>query len=146
MGTKVIRKKYIHTNKYQRRIIGLAIVPSLLVCFFISIVIKIFHKTLIDVLLFGSVTESVEFINRWAIWIMAGIWTFVVLVVIGAYIVSLNLVGAFERIVREMDEVIDGKDRKRIIARTNDDLANDLLKRINIFIANLPHPRTKLKQ
>jgi len=53
---------------------------------------------------------------------------------------SSDLVGAFERITRELDEVIEGKEKKIIRARIPDELANELLKRINILIQRIPDP------
>ena len=128
------RKKYLNTNKYQRQIIRLAIVPSLAICVIISIMIKVYHMRLIDVLLFGSFVEGVNFVNNWSIFLLASLWSFFIFIVMWAFVVSLRLVGAFNRIIKEMDDVISGKNIKHIGARPRDHLANELLKRINVLI------------
>lgn len=57
-----------------------------------------------------------------------------VLTLIGAYIVSHNMIGAYGRILRELDEIIAGRSTKTISSRPNDTLTKELLKRINVLI------------
>ena len=59
-------------------------------------------------------------------------------VIVWAYDVSSRLVGAFERILRELDEIIAGKGKHHIKARKDDLLANTLLERVNKLIDKLP--------
>jgi len=140
MPEQLKRFKYFRTNKYQRRIIILTIIPSIIICLFMSLLIKFFHRGLINMLLFHPVTQNVDFINKWAIFIISTIWFFFAVIFVFAYNISMNMVGAFARITRELDEIIDGKDKKRIGARNKDELANELLKRINVLIRNLLVP------
>ena len=71
---------------------------------------------------------------------------FLFVILLLSFLISKNLVGAFDRILKELDEVIDGKDRNKIGVRVRDDLANELLSRVNVLIKNLPKPRTKLER
>ena len=45
-----------------------------------------------------------------------------------------NLLGPVSRIINELDMVIDGSRKKTITARPADELANELLKRINVLV------------
>ena len=53
---------------------------------------------------------------------------------IGAYVISLHMVGAFGRIIYELDEIIAGRSQKIITTRSKDELAKDLSKRINVLL------------
>jgi len=78
-------------------------------------------------------------VKKWGFLTISALWMLFISIAVWVLGVSGNLVGAFQRIIRELDEFIDGKELKQIKARSKDDLANDLLKRINILIKNLPH-------
>jgi hypothetical protein len=68
-------------------------------------------------------------------WVIAVLMAIILLPsMIGAYVVSLNMVGAFGRIICELDEIIAGRSQKSINSRPEDGLMNDLLKRINVLI------------
>ena len=134
MANYIQRKTYFSTNKYQRRILYLTFVPSLIICVCFTFMAVIFHRELIDVILHESEVVIVNYINQWGVFILTLLWTLFILILIWAYIISKNLVGAFIRVIRELDDVIAGKRRRHISARVKDDLANELLKRINILI------------
>ena len=140
MGERAQRKPYLHTNKYQRRIIILVLVPTLVLCATISVFILYFQKELIDMVLYATNPPSVEFINQWSIVTLVALWLLFIFVVSCAYKISSNLLGAFERVITELDDIIAGKERKQVQARPPDDLANELLKRINVLIRNVPGP------
>ena len=53
-----------------------------------------------------------------------------------SFIISHNMLGAFERIFFELDEIIAGRSQKTINCRPNDELINNLLKRVNVLVAN----------
>lgn len=145
MVIRLKRQKYLHTNKYQKRIVLLTLLPTLIIVIFVNCMMQIYHGELVNVILRGSMTEGIDFVNDSAGLILTCVWAFVVIVVVWSFALSRNLVGAFERIIVELDEVIEGKDREEIIARNNDDLAKNLLSRINMLIRHLPKPREKLK-
>jgi hypothetical protein len=48
---------------------------------------------------------------------------------------AANMVGSFERILREMDQVIDGNEKRNISSRKNDELTQRLLRRVNALIS-----------
>lgn len=134
MTKPIKRKQYFHTNEYQRQIIMLALIPSVVMCLVLSFLLIIFHHDLSGIILNGSTTTIVQAVSRWTIFIMLALWSILALAAGTAYVLSNNLVGAFERIFRELDEVIGGKAKHDIKARQGDKLANELLKRINVII------------
>lgn len=74
-----------------------------------------------------------------------GLWSFFIFILYQTFAISLNLVGSFERILHELDETIKGEIRRHIKVRDHDGLANELLKRVNVLIDNLPLPKAPLK-
>ena len=71
------------------------------------------------------------------------LWALMFFVLYWAYRVSNQLVGAFDRIIRELDEYLAGKGKKHIHSRKNDKLAEELLKRINGLIDRIPDKSVK---
>lgn len=132
-------------NKYQRRIVALAFFPTIVLCVSILVLAKLFYKELINIIVNSSPATSVRFIDEWGALTIFIIWCLFVLILAWGYLVSRDMVGAFVRILRELDEIIAGGERKRISARQQDDLASELLNRINILIDNLPKEKTKLQ-
>jgi len=59
---------------------------------------------------------------------------FFLMSLIGAYIISHKMVGAFGRIIRELDEIIDGRSQRMITCRSGDTLTKALLERVNVLI------------
>jgi len=137
MYKRIPRKSIFHTNKYERRIIWLALIPALLFCILVTFVIIHLTRQLEDFMIYLTKPEILNIIENWGYWIIGAFWLLFIIIFFWALIVSGNLVGAFVRIIRELDDFIAGKEHKSIRARRNDDLANDLLKRINILIKNI---------
>ncbi len=51
------------------------------------------------------------------------------------YVASRHVLGPFDRLLRELDEILDGRrERKPLRCRPKDDLAKELLKRVNKLI------------
>jgi hypothetical protein len=88
---------------------------------------------------------TVYFINKWLMPVLIGVWLAFVFVLHRAFMISLELVGPFTRINRELDLVIRGESRHHIKVRDRDAMARELLERINILIDNLPPPNAPLK-
>jgi len=128
------RKPYDQNNKYQKRIIFLTFVPTLIICIFISFLAVIFYRDLINVILYQSAANSMQFIYHWGYLTLFGLWIIFIIVLFWACIISNHIVGPFQRIIREMDEVLAKKEKKHIVVRENDELAQEILKRVNKLI------------
>jgi len=51
-----------------------------------------------------------------------------------AYNISNQILGPYERIVRELDLIISGQGRKLLKVRRNDEMFAELVERINVLI------------
>ena len=137
------RKLFFRVTKYQRPIVSLALCPALFLCILITVFVIYYQNELVNMILYTTKPISARIITQWGTIIIGTLWvSFFVLSILSCQI-SSNLVGAFERIMREMDDIIAGKERRIIRARPKDDLANELAKRINILIDSLPGPGHK---
>jgi len=134
MEKQKYQKRLFRSNKYRKRILSIVLLPTIIICLLISFLILLFHLELVSVILYGEGSLSLEAINQWSFIIVFVLWLIFIIVYIRVHIVSSQLVGAFERIMNEMDEVIGNKEKKELKAREKDDLANELLKRINLLI------------
>ncbi|MBF0483798.1 MAG: hypothetical protein HQL25_03720 [Candidatus Omnitrophica bacterium] len=61
-----------------------------------------------------------------------------VLVIVWQCKLSNSVVGAFSRVIREMDEVLDGKRKGPIIVRQRDEMFYEIVQRVNAFIEKQP--------
>ncbi len=128
------RKQFFRTNRFQRRIIALTFAPLLAIIVFMWVIMDVFYKEMVNVILYQSSADAMRTINHWGGYLLLGFLTILIGTIFWAFSVSLNLVGAFERIIRELDEMIEGESYKTLRARPKDELANELLKRINVLI------------
>jgi uncharacterized protein involved in cysteine biosynthesis len=138
MTDKSQRKKFGNINRYQMAIIMATFMPTLIICFAITILLIICYWDLIDIIVNQSAATSIQIISDWSVLIVSVVWIAFALLLLWAYYLSLRLVGPFERINRELDEIIEGKHRNKITARKKDNLAKELLQRINVLIERLP--------
>jgi len=138
------RRLFFHTNNYQRQIIKLAILPCLAFCTLITVFCMRFRIEMVDMILYGTRSLTMHLIDKWLIVIVAGLWSFFIFIFYQSFKISLDLVGAVRRINRDLDTTIRGETRLHIKARDCDELANELLQRVNILIDNLPMPAKPL--
>jgi len=132
------RKTFFRTNKYQRQIILLAFCPVLIIFSLVSVLITLMHNDMAGVILYNSPSMTAQFISNWANLINSSVCMALVIVLLIAYVMSSRLVGAMERVITELDEVIQKNDKKMIKVRKGDDLASDILTRVNVIIERLP--------
>jgi hypothetical protein len=134
MTSNKMRKPFVAEDKYQRQIVLLSFFPPLLFCIFFSVFVFVMDSEMGKVILSNSPAVIARQVNQWTHLIVSCLFVIYILSLAWSFVVSRNIVGAFGRIIRELDDVIDGKSKKTIGARTEDKLANELLKRINVLI------------
>ncbi len=139
------RSKTFNMNKYQTRIVLTTFFPLLFICAIVVLFLQAFFSEILQVITTWSAAKTTRLILQWNVAFYAIYVLLLLGVLFWAYYVSRDIVGAFERILKDLDAVIDGEQRKPITARAKDELANELLKRINILIRNLPDSPKKLK-
>jgi len=125
------RKLFNIANKYQQNIILVSLITSALIfSAFIGVVI------ISDPYIFKQATVAqIALLRTYVVWgLIFAMAAMLMAALMVAFIISHHLVGAFGRIIRELDEVIEGKRVKTITARPYDELANNILKRVNVLV------------
>ena len=130
------RNKFVVANKYQEKAVMIALGPAIAI-FATFILIATFGIPFNKSNIMNYTQATVEkfmyqlsFLIIWVTILMSALSFAIV------FILTNNLLGSIGMILRDMDQVIDGKSKKAITARPDDELANDLLKRINVLIAS----------
>jgi hypothetical protein len=139
---KRLRNIVLTTNKFQDRIIFLTFLPSILMFFFFICIIFITNPVISEAVLHVSFLNLQQLIHRFPLLVVFSMCLILFLSMIAAYLISLNMVGAFDRITVELDDIISGRSRKKIDARPEEDLTQDLLKRINVLVENYVEKKT----
>ena len=124
------RSLLFHINDFQKRLIF----PVLLSCLF-SFVCLAYLYCYSDVgrLIYN---DQYYFLKMALPWILISIaFLFIVL---WTYYVSNKIVGPFERVLREVDDILAGKGKKKIGTRKGDVMFEELVKRINALVERLP--------
>ena len=134
----------LHTTKHQRQIIRLSVVPSTIFCVVMYFLLHAFQNDLGEAIYTASDVASIKFVSEWAFALLSILLLYLGCGFLWAYAVSNDVVGPFDRIIRELDEVIDGGARHTITVRQRDELAQQLLKRVNVLVKNLPGPDSQL--
>ncbi|MEW5895084.1 MAG: hypothetical protein AB1650_04945 [Candidatus Omnitrophota bacterium] len=133
------RQLFPSFKKYQNHLMMLVFIPAVIMHMFLYGLLSFMHLSLFDAL-FGKPYASVvaSLIDRWSVLLLFVSGMFIILYLIVAFFVSRNLLGAFNRIINELDEVVEGKKKGPLFARKYDFLANEILKRVNSIIARIP--------
>jgi len=126
------KKRLFYMNRYQVRVLMLVLIPPVIIILTLSVLSNMFFDQLLSTLEQGSTETMMGFLSDWKMYFLLVLWILLTLIVVMTYVVSKNLLGAFTRLFREMDEIIAGERLKMPLkARKRDALANDLLTRIN---------------
>ena len=129
------RHRLVGLNRWQRHSVMLAVVPALVLFVFMFLLIEIFQPELSDVIIRSSDEATIVVLTRWAVWLFLALAACMLAVVTWAYVASRNVLGALGRLLREMDEMLDGRrERKPMSVRAKDTLAHELVTRINQLI------------
>ncbi len=138
------RRALLHTTKHQRQIIRLSVVPSTIFCVVMYFLLHAFQNEVGEAIYTASDVASIKFVSEWAFALLSMVLLYLGCGFLWAYAVSTDVVGPFDRIIRELDEVIDGGARQPITVRQRDEFAQELLKRVNVLVKNLPDPDSHL--
>ena len=135
MEKKFNRNIILHVNKFQQQILYPVLISCAIACIvtifcFIFLLAKI---TDTDVL-WNIDIKKFEMLVPWMMMFIAYVLLFIVF---WTYHTSNKLVGPYERILRELDEVVAGTRKTPIGTRKGDALFEELLKRINVLIEKL---------
>jgi len=133
------RSLFFNTTKYQIRLLFPVLIASLIIiiclAFFIylslntsAVVYENIDRTYIYKQTIGEMGEYVPFIT--------GIFSIsVIFIIFWSYSLSNRVVGPHERIIKELDNIIEGTHEiKPLYTREGDDMFEELVKRINILL------------
>ncbi len=97
--------------------------------------IEIFQTELRDVIITSTDEAAIVALTRWGVLLFLALAACFLAVVASTYVASRNVLGPFDRLLREMDEMLDGRrERKPLSVRAKDTLAHELVKRVNKLI------------
>ncbi len=130
------KRNIFRTSKFQRPILNIMISIAIVMLILITTSLAFLYQ---DITFSMYSPEKVIAITKATIVIFVFILPLILLGgIFWAYTVSQRLVGPFERILGELDDVIANNKKKHIHVRKNDELANEVTKRINAIIDRLP--------
>lgn len=131
------RRLFSINNEYQARIVLLAVVPPLVIALSLTAAIFIMDAQFNRLVAEQSPAFWAQTIADWFYAVVYFVFFLLILSLIYSFIFAQNLVNPFGRVIREMDEVLASGNKRVITARPHDELANELLQRINAFIARM---------
>jgi hypothetical protein len=148
MSGKKDRKAFSTINKFQRQMLY----PVLLACFLFLVFLytAILYIAYIDanlVMLYPARNFGLERAVPWFMaidrlqdvvpWLVMLLAVALILLMTRTYFISSRITGAYQRILRELDETIEGKRKEPIRVREGDEMFKELLKRINVLISKI---------
>jgi energy-coupling factor transporter transmembrane protein EcfT len=124
------RSLLFRINTFQKQLIF----PVMLSCLF-SLACLTYLYRYTDV---GSViyNDQYSFLKMALPWILISLAF--IFIVLWTYYVSNKIVGPFERVLREVDDILAGKGKKKIGTRKGDVMFEELVKRIDALVERLP--------
>jgi len=131
------RRGIKHMNKYQKKIFLLAFIPCTLLILCMTCLLYIFFNDFGNALLNEKTIVDVTYVKYWSILILGSLWLFFVFLCIWVIKESNHLVGAFDRVKKELHDVSVGERKEVIIVRDKDHLFRELLENINVIVKNL---------
>ena len=149
MATQHKRNPFLNTNEYQRRIIFSITVPSIIACGVCLATMVYIHYISSHIIFYSHVDFNKPEIyipwfldlNRFSSMIPSFLFmiSFLMLAaIVWSFDFSNKLLGPHDRIVSAIDDVLAGKGKAPIVLRRNDDMFQELVKRINVLIEKLP--------
>ncbi len=128
------RNVFLTANKYQDKIILLSFLPSAFIFLAFMAIVFIGNPIITKAIYHSSYPEMVKMVLTFTGAIVFCICLIVLLSMIMSFVISHHIVGPFGRIIKELDDVLAGKNQKMITSRPGDDLATEVLKRVNPLV------------
>ena len=137
---QTIRREIMRVTHYQKPVIQFVMLSTLITLLLALCVGYFYYDTIYqETVDFGNIaSDKILTLKTIILAILFVIPLAFYFITIRAYKVSNRLLGCFERILKELDDVAEGKQKKHIHVRPDDELAGDLLKKINAIIDRLP--------
>ena len=135
MPNKIRRNIFSVNSKYQWQILALSIVPVVLGYLLLAGFIHNYVDKISDHLARGIPFDDILIqVPRQVIRIDLVLIGLGIIFSILVLAVLQDVIGPIDRINRELDDIIAGRSKKKIVVRPKDRMAQDLLKRVNVLI------------
>ncbi len=124
------RSLLFHINTFQKQLI----LPVMLSCLFSLVCLAyLYYYSDVGRLIYNDQYYFLKMALPWILISLAFLF-----IVLWTYYVSNKIVGPFERVLREVDDILAGKGKKKIGIRSKDGMFEELVKRINALVERLP--------
>ncbi|MFP4473020.1 MAG: hypothetical protein ACLFPX_04010 [Candidatus Omnitrophota bacterium] len=129
------KRRYLsYANDFQKQIITLAFLPAIIFYLLTLAICFTMYQGFLNMLLGGEDLAAVQLLSSGTF----AVATVLTLVLIGIlawlFVVSKNILGPFNRVIREMDEMIESREKKMLRVRDKDVLAKQVVDRVNRII------------
>lgn len=131
----VKRQLFLRVNRFQRPIINVVIAAS---CVTVVLGLCVFYLYFDTTNAIISPNREIPALKIVVLLILLALPIVFYLIIVSAYKVSNKLLGPFERIISELDTLIEKREKRHLSTRKGDELAEELLKRVNTLIDRLP--------
>ncbi len=128
------RNVFSTANKYQDKIVLLSFLPSTLIFLAFITIVFIGNPIISQAVFHSSVSSITNLVYTFTGTIIFLLCFIILLSMIFSFVISHRIVGPFGRIIKELDDVIEGKTKRLITSRPGDELAEDFLKRVNVLV------------
>ncbi|MFH1360229.1 MAG: hypothetical protein ABIJ41_04230 [Candidatus Omnitrophota bacterium] len=132
MSAQRLRKSLANINRYQKEIIYPVLVPSFAIGLFTLLSLAYYYN--FDYRLDTGLSFDPFFLNFVIPLFLVVLLFFMVFISIWICGVSNRIVGPHERIIRELDDILADKGKKRLTIRKDDQMYKELTDRINALI------------
>lgn len=128
------RNIFLHTNRFQQRIIffifALGVASLSLMILFLSYLYADLNNFMHT---FPFMT-----IKMCIVVALPMVAILILMICLYIYYLTNSLFGPYERIMRDLEHVIETKEKKELTVRKGDEMFEELLKRVNALIRQLP--------
>lgn len=128
------RNVFLTANKHQDKIVLMCFIPSLLIFLAFIALVFIGNPMVTKAIFHSSIPSMTNLIYMFTAAIVFILCLILVLSIMLSFVISHHIVGPFGRIIKELDDIVEGKSKRLITSRPGDDLAEDLLKRVNVLV------------
>ncbi len=127
-----IKRSIFRANKFQKPILNLIVTLAMLMLAMMVTCIAFLYYDVATAIYYPE--KSIGAIKGVVILSLMVLPLILFVGIFWAYRISNRLIGPFERVIRELDDVIAQNKKRHVSARPGDELAGELLKRINTLI------------
>jgi len=137
MSNPIKKRGLRQMNKYEEKILLLSFIPSTLLCICMTGLLYVFFDDFGRALTNEKTILDIAYVKHWGILVMSSLWVFFVALIMWVCWEAHHLVGAFNRVKKELHDVSTGERKDTVHVRDKDQLFQELLENINVIIKKL---------